>query len=107
MCTVAVVAQVRSGFISRLNFVYPNHFLPLEAGVSEEIRRICNDFDIRVTFRTAKTVRSELTRVKDPLPLEKQLIHGCILGTMLMWTGIYRKDYSSTGVEDERAQGCL
>ena len=41
-------------------------------GVSEEISRICNDFNIRVPFRTAKTIRSELTRVKDSLPLEKQ-----------------------------------
>ena len=42
------------------------------AGVSDEISRTCNNFDIRVSFRTAKTIRSELTRVKDPLPLVKQ-----------------------------------
>ena len=42
------------------------------AGISGEIRRICNDFDTRVAFRTAKTICSELTRVRDPLPLEKQ-----------------------------------
>ena len=46
--------------------------IPYVAVVSEEIRRICNDFDIRVALRTAKTIRSELTRLKDPLPLEKQ-----------------------------------
>ena len=46
--------------------------VPYVAGVSEEIRRVCNTFDIRVAFRTVRTIRSELTRVKDPLPLEKQ-----------------------------------
>ena len=42
------------------------------AGVSEEIKRICNTFNVRVAFRTVKNIPTELTRVKDPLPLEKQ-----------------------------------
>ena len=46
--------------------------IPYVAGVSEEIRRICKSYDIRVAFRTARTIRSEITRVKDPLPMEKQ-----------------------------------
>ena len=41
-------------------------------GTSEKIKRICNDFDIRIAFKTAKTISSELTMVKDPLALEKQ-----------------------------------
>ena len=41
------------------------------ASLSEEIRRICNSFDIRMAFRTVRTICSELTRVKDPIPLEK------------------------------------
>ena len=48
--------------------------IPYVSCVSEEIRRICNTFNIRVAFRTVKTIHSELTRVKDPLLLEKQSI---------------------------------
>ena len=46
--------------------------IPYIAGVSEEIRRVCWDYDVRVAFKTGRTLRSKLTRVKDPLPLEKQ-----------------------------------
>ena len=46
--------------------------IPYVVGVSEEIRRICNISNIRVAFRTVRTIRSKLARVKDPLPLEKQ-----------------------------------
>ena len=51
--------------------------VPYVAGVSEEIRRISNTFDIRVAFRTVRTIRSELTRVKEPLLLEKQSMVVC------------------------------
>ena len=46
--------------------------LPYIAGVSEWIRRVCKDFNIRVVFRSGPTLRSLLTRVKDPFPMEKQ-----------------------------------
>ena len=46
--------------------------IPYIAGVSEEIRRVCCDYDVRVAFKTGKTLRTKLTKVKDPLPLEKQ-----------------------------------
>ena len=42
------------------------------AGVSERIRRVCKDFNIRAVFRSRPTLRSLLTKVKDPLPMEKQ-----------------------------------
>ena len=51
--------------------------IPYVAGVVEEIKRIRNGFDIRVAFRTAKAICSELTRVNDPLPLEKQFMVVC------------------------------
>ena len=41
-------------------------------GVSEEIRRVCWDYDLKVAFKTGRTLHSKLTRVKDTLPLEKQ-----------------------------------
>ena len=42
------------------------------AGVSEQIRRVCRDFNIRVVFKSGPTLRSLLTKVKDLLPREKQ-----------------------------------
>ena len=45
--------------------------IPYVAGVSEEIRRVCNRY-VRTASRAGKTLRSLLTRVKDPLPVEKQ-----------------------------------
>ena len=39
------------------------------------IRKIWGSFDVKsIAFRTAGTTRSELTKGKDPLPLEKQSI---------------------------------
>ena len=46
--------------------------IPYIAGVSKETRRVCWDDDVRVAFKTCRTLCSKLTRVKDPLPLEKQ-----------------------------------
>ena len=42
------------------------------AGVSERIRKACRSYNIRVVFRSGPTFRSMLTKVKDPLPVEKQ-----------------------------------
>ena len=47
------------------------HF-PYMAGMSEQIRRVCKDFNIRAVFRSGPTLRSLLTKVKDPLPMNKQ-----------------------------------
>ena len=44
----------------------PTVHLPYVAGVSERIRRVCRDFDIRVVFKSGSTLRSLLTKVKDP-----------------------------------------
>ena len=46
--------------------------LPYVAGVSERIRKACRNYNIRVVFRSGPTFRSMLTKVKDPLPIEKQ-----------------------------------
>ena len=50
----------------------PVAFLPYVAGISERIQRVCRDFGIRVVFKSGPTLRSLLTKVKDPLPTEKQ-----------------------------------
>ena len=51
----------------------PTVHLPYIAGVSEQIRRVCKDFNIRAVFRSGPTLRSLLTKIKDPLPMEKQV----------------------------------
>ena len=42
------------------------------SGVSEDIRRICRCFNIRVAFRSGTSLQSMLSKVKDPLPIELQ-----------------------------------
>ena len=47
--------------------------IPYVAGMSEDIRRVCRKFNIRVVFKSAgQTLRSMLTKVKDTLPPGKQ-----------------------------------
>ena len=45
--------------------------IPYVAGVSERIRKACEKFNLKVVFKSGPTLRSLLTRVKDPLPIEK------------------------------------
>ena len=49
----------------------PLVMLPYVAGVSEDIRRVCRKFDMRVVFKSGRTLRTMLTKVKDTLPTEK------------------------------------
>ena len=46
--------------------------LPYTAGVSENIRRVCQKFGMKVVFRSSHSLRSMLTKVKDAVPMEKQ-----------------------------------
>ena len=46
--------------------------LPYVAGISGRIRKTCRSYNIRVVFMSGPTFRSMLTKVKDPLPVEKQ-----------------------------------
>ena len=41
-------------------------------GFSEDIRRVCRRYDIRVSFKSSPTLGSWLTRVKDVLPVGMQ-----------------------------------
>ena len=50
----------------------PIAFLPYVAGVSERIRKVCQDFNIRMVFRSGPTLGNLLTKAKDPLPIDKQ-----------------------------------
>jgi len=46
--------------------------IPYMAGMSEDIRRVCRKFNIRVVFKSGRTLRSKLTKVKDTLSPGKQ-----------------------------------
>ena len=50
--------------------------------ISERIRRVCKDFNVRVVFKSGPTLRSLLTKVKDTLPMEKQL------DIIYLWKGV-------------------
>ncbi len=39
--------------------------IPYIAGLSESIQRVCRDFGIKTAFKSGKTLRSHLTKVKD------------------------------------------
>ena len=73
------------------------------AGISERIRRMCKDFNIRAVLKFGPTFRSLLTKVKDPLPMEKQanVIYKvlCTCGT------VYINDETSIGNLPEGASG--
>ena len=43
--------------------------IPYVAGMSEDIRHICRKFNIRVLFKSGRTLRSMLTKVNDILHL--------------------------------------
>ena len=50
----------------------PLVMLPYTEGVSEDIRRVCRKFGLKVVFRSGLSLRSMLTRVKDTLGMEKR-----------------------------------
>ena len=45
--------------------------LPYMAGVSENIRQVCGNYGMKVIFKAGQSVCAVLTKVKDPLPMEK------------------------------------
>ena len=47
----------------------PLLYIPYVSGISEDIRRICRQYNRQVIFRSGRTLRSILTRVKDNLPM--------------------------------------
>ncbi len=49
----------------------PLAVIPYVSGVSEWIRKACEKFNLKVVFKSGPTLRSLLTKVKDPLPKEK------------------------------------
>ena len=50
----------------------PLVMLSYVSGASEDIRCVCGKFCLRVVFKSGRSLRSVLTKVKDTLPAEKQ-----------------------------------
>ena len=46
--------------------------LPYTAGVSKDIRRVCRKYGMKAIFKAERSLHSVLTKVKDPLPMEKE-----------------------------------
>ena len=46
--------------------------IPYVAELSERVRRVCRDHNIRTAFKSTSTLRTTLVRVKDPIPIEKK-----------------------------------
>ncbi|XP_062518280.1 uncharacterized protein LOC134193468 [Corticium candelabrum] len=46
--------------------------LPYISGLSEDIRRICKGYNIRVSFKSGRNLRNMLCKVKHPIPKEHQ-----------------------------------
>ena len=45
--------------------------IPYVKGLSEDIRRVCRKFDIKVVFRSGVSLRSKFSKVKDKLPSDQ------------------------------------
>ena len=41
-------------------------------GISEDIRWVCGKYGMKVIFKAGRSLRSVLTKVNDPLPMEKK-----------------------------------
>ena len=46
--------------------------IPYTQGLSESIRRVCQEYNIRIVFGAGKSLRTILTKAKDRLPKEQQ-----------------------------------
>ena len=79
--------------------------IPYVAGMSEDIRRVCRKFNIRVVFKSGRTLRSMLTKVKDTLPLGKQ--SNVVSYPLQLRPGLHRGDQTETGDKAEGTLGCL
>ena len=49
----------------------PLAVIPYVSDVSEQIRKACEKYNLKVVFKSGPTLHSLLTKVKDPLPKEK------------------------------------
>ena len=83
--------------------------IPFVAGISEDIRRVCRKFNIRVVFKSRRTLRSMLTKVKDILPLGKQsnVVYRIPAAAARSTSGRPDGDWRQTGDKTEGTPRCL
>ena len=76
--------------------------IPYVAGMSEDIRHVCRKFNIRVVFKSGRTLCSMLTKVKDTLSLGKQsnVVYRIPCSCSQVYIG-------EAGEETEGTPGCL
>ena len=75
------------------------------AWVSEDIRCVCRKFNTRVVFKSGRTLRSMLTKVKDTLPLGKQSY--VVYRISCSCSQVYIGETKQTVDETEGTLGCL
>ena len=73
--------------------------------MNEDIRHVCRKFNIRVIFKSRRTLHSMLTKVKDTLPLKA--IQCGISYPLQLRPGLHWGDQTETGEETEGTPRCL
>ena len=52
--------------------------LPYTVGVSEDIRRVCRKYGIKVILMCGLSLYTVLTKVKDTSPISGEAVQGCV-----------------------------
>ena len=73
----------------------PLVMLPYTEGVSDDIRRVCRKFGMKVDFRSRQSLHSMLTKVKDALSMVK-MSKGGVSGPLQLQQGLCWGDSQET-----------
>ena len=76
--------------------------IPYVAGMSEDIRRVCRKFNIRVVFKSGRTLHSMLTKVKDTLTIQCGISY-----PLQLRPSLHQRDQTEAGDETEGTPACL
>ena len=92
----------------------PLAVIPYVSGVSERIRKACEKYNLKIVFKSGPTLRSLLTKVKDPSPRRNWQVWStrspasvvrCMSGKH---RGAWRRELENTGMHTTRGtQGNL
>ena len=66
--------------------------IPYVAGMRKDIKCVCRKFNIRVVFKSRRTLRSMLIKVKDTLPLGSASLCLHLFTFALMTTGAFSRN---------------
>ncbi|KAJ8916940.1 hypothetical protein NQ315_013412 [Exocentrus adspersus] len=79
-----------------------NMTIPYIPGISEKLKKLGNNFNIRTAFKTNNTLRSILTHTK-PINKEQNEKKLHISNSLSMWKTLYRGNIKTIGCTDKRA----